>query len=335
MSHRGDLTERTILIPLLLAERPCSQQDLAKQLGVTRRTVKRYVDALSRFYPIIEERDGREVQYSFSDGYKYQPPSLTPTEIAPLLLAQQSIAATGLTGTGSPFHQYAESMLAKLRGSLPPSLREKLDAMSAVYGTAAVPAKDFSGHAAIIDALTNAAIDKRSLRIRYDTLNTAETRDRTVDPYAVYFDPDGATLKLIAHDHYRNKILPFSVDHIRSVKQTKESFTRPADFDLREFLAENCFNGIHGDPVTVRLRAHGVTARVFAERTFHGSQRLIERRPETVDRLESTTIEMRVAGGRGLIRFILSWSPDVEVVSPRSLRDEVADVHRSAFLRFI
>ena len=335
MSHRGDLTERTVLIPLLLAERPRSQQDLAKQLGVNRRTVKRYIDALSRFYPIIEERDGREVQYSFSDGYKYQPPSLTPTEIAPLLLAQQSIAATGLTGTGSPFHQYAESMLAKLRRSLPQSLREKLDAMSAVYGTAAVPAKDFSGHAAIIDALTNAAIDKRSLRIWYETLNTGKTRDRTVDPYAVYFDPDGATLKLIAYDHYREKILPFSVDHIRSVKQTNESFTRPADFDLREFLAENCFNGIHGDPVTVRLRALGVTARVFAERTFHRSQRLIEHTPHTAERDESTTIEMRVASGRGLVRFILSWAPDVQVLSPPKLRDDVADAHRSAFLRSI
>jgi predicted DNA-binding transcriptional regulator YafY len=226
-------------------------------------------------------------------------------------------------------------MLAKVRASLPRSLREKLDAMSAVYGTAAVPAKDFSGHAAIVDALTNAAIDKRSLRIRYDTLNTGKTRDRTVDPYAVYFDPDGATLKLIAYDHYREKILPFSVDHIRSVKQTNERFKRPADFDLREFLAENCFNGIHGDPVTVRLRAHGVTARVFAERTFHSSQRLIEHTPGTADRDESTTIEMRVASGRGLVRFILSWAPDVQVLLPRSLRDEVADAHRSAFLRSI
>ncbi len=286
MSHRGDLTERMVLIPLLLAEHPRSQQDLARHFSVSGKTIKRDIDVLSAHYPITEVREGRELQYSFSGGYRYQPPSFAPAEVAPLLLAQQSIAATGLTGLDSPFHAYAESMLAKVRASLPPALRNQLDAMAEIFGTAAVPAKDFSRHAVTVDLLTRAAIDQSSVRITYYTLNTDKTRERTVDPYSVYFDPDGATLKLIGFDHYREKTLPFSVDHIRSVKQTNKSFTRPEDFDLREFLAENCFNGIHGDPVTVRLRAHGVTARVFAERTFHRSQRLIEDAPGTMKRDE-------------------------------------------------
>lgn len=45
---------------------------------------------------------------------------------------------------------------------------------------------------------------------------------------------------------------------------------------------------------------------------------------------ETTTIEMRVAGGRGLVCFILGWGPDVEVLSPPDLRDEVANAHRRA-----
>lgn len=243
MSHRGDLTERMVLIPLLLAEHPRSQQDLARHFSVSGKTIKRDIDALSVHYPIVEVREGRELRYSFSGGYRYQPPSFAPAEVAPLLLAQQSIAATGLTGLDSPFHAYAESMLAKVRASLPPALREQLDAMAEIFGTAAVPAKDFSRHAVTVDLLTRAAIDQRSLQISYYTLNTDKTRERTVDPYSVYFDPDGATLKLIAFDHYRQKILPFSVDHIRSVKQTNKGFTRPVDFDLREFLAENCSTG--------------------------------------------------------------------------------------------
>ena len=39
---------------------------------------------------------------------------------------------------------------------------------------------------------------------------------------------------------------------------------------------------------------------------------------------DTTTIEMHVARGRGLERFILSWVPDIEVLSPSSLRQEVA-----------
>ena len=49
---------------------------------------------------------------------------------------------------------------------------------------------------------------------------------------------------------------------------------------------------------------------------------------------ESTTIEMRVAGGRGLTRFILGWGNEVEVLAPESLRQEVAAKHEQALKRY-
>lgn len=334
MSHRGELTERMLHLPLLLAERPRSQQELAGIFKVKTKTIRRDIDTLSRYYPIVDERDGREVLYSFSDNYRYQPPPLMPIELATLVLAQESIAATGLTALGSPFARYGRSLLAKVRSSLHPLVRDKLDALAAVFGSASVAAKDFEPHAALIDRLTQAAVESRRVRLRYYTLATDTTAERTVEPYAVYFDPDGATLKLIGYDHQRSKVIPFAIDHIRALRETDEKFERPADFDLQQYLSANCFNGIHGEPVTVRLRAMGVTARVFAERIFHASQRLVERTPRTNRQAETTTIEMRVAGGRGLLRFILSWGPDVEVLAPPELRLEVAAAYRHALAHY-
>jgi predicted DNA-binding transcriptional regulator YafY len=334
MSHRGDMTERVVELPLLLSERPRSLRELAEHFGVSTKTIKRMIDALMLQIPIFPERDGREIRYSFSDGFRYKPPSFSPAKLATLLLAQQSIAATGLTTISSPFAKHARSLLAKARASLHPSLHGELDEMAAVYGSAAVPAKDFSEHAATIDRLTRAAIERRRVRLRYYTMHADTLSERTVEPYAVYFDPDGATLKLIAYDHLRQRILPFSIDHIKSLRETDEHFTRPPEFELKEFLAVNCFNGIHGEPVAVRLRAHGVTARIFAERTFHRTQQLVERTPRTAEKAETVTIEMRVASGRGLVRFILSWAPDVEVLSPESVRREVAEAHRRALARY-
>jgi predicted DNA-binding transcriptional regulator YafY len=334
MSHRGDMTERAVELPLLLSERPRTLREMAEYFNVSTKTIKRMIDILTLKIPVIAERDGREIRYSFSDGYHFRTPPFSPAELATLLLAQESIAATGLTPISSPFAKHARSLLAKARASLHPSLHDELDEIAAVYGSAAVPAKDFSEHAVTIDRLTGAAIKRRRVRLRYYTMNTDTVSERIVEPYAVYFDPDGATLKLIAYDHLRQRILPFSIDHIRSLRETDEHFTRPADFDLKEFLAVNCFNGIHGEPVDVRLRAHGVTARIFAERTFHRTQRTVERTPRTSEREETTTIEMRVASGRGLVRFILSWAPDVEVLSPESVRREVAEAHRRALSRY-
>ncbi|MBA2732910.1 MAG: hypothetical protein H0U54_08480 [Acidobacteria bacterium] len=193
-SHRGDLTARMIELQLLLTDGGRSQRELIEHFRVDRKTIKRAIDALSIHYQIIEEPDGREVRYCFSKDYKFTPPTLTPLELATLLLAQESIAATGLTAFGSPFAEHARLLVMKVRNSLPTQLREKLDLLANVFGSAAVPAKDFAPYAAIIDRLTSAIIKGRRVYLSYHSLTDDKTKDRLVDPYCVYFDPDGATL---------------------------------------------------------------------------------------------------------------------------------------------
>jgi len=330
MSHRGDLTERITRIPLLLAECPRSQRELAQTLHVSGKTIRRDIDILSSYYPVLAERDGREITYRFSDGYKYQSPTFTPAELASLLLAQEAIAAREPSPISSPFANYGQSLLEKVRASLPVSLRQRLDTLASVFGSAVIPAKDFTPYTTIIDRLTTAAIEGHRVRLQYHTLTTDKITKRIVEPYAIYFDPDGATLKLVGYDDRRGRILPFSIDRIRSLQDTGEKFTRPASFNLKEYLTSNCFNGLHGELVDVRLRARGVIARVFEERVFHPSQRIVECTPKTSSQEETTTIQMRVAGGHGLVRFILSWGAEVEVLEPTSLRQQVAESHLRA-----
>ena len=333
-SNRGDLTERLIRILFLLAERPHSQRELAQIFNVDNVTIRRNLTEMMRFYMIEDDKEGRERVYRFSDHYEFRPPNFTPGELATLLLAQQAIGATGLTAFGTPFGGYGYNLLEKVRAALPRALRNKLDALATIFGSAAVPAKDYSTHTSIIDQLTNGAMNNRRMRMWYRSLHDGESKERLFDPYAVYFDPDGATLKVIGHDHLRQAIIPFSVDHIETLVETNATFTRPADFTLADFLTKYCFNGIHGEPLTVQLRAHGTTARVFAERRFHDSQTELARTTDASGHVKSITIQLTVARGRGLERFILSWQPDVEVLGPAELQQQLADILRQSIGRF-
>ncbi len=72
---------------------------------------------------------------------------LSASELATLLLAQKSIAATDLTAFGSPFAEHARRLLLKVRASLPAPLRDKLDGLAKVFGSSAVSAKDSSAYA--------------------------------------------------------------------------------------------------------------------------------------------------------------------------------------------
>jgi predicted DNA-binding transcriptional regulator YafY len=334
MSYRTDLTERLIEIPFLLAHRSHSRQELARIYQVDVKTISKDIAALSRNLPIELKRKGREVYYGFPNDYKFIIPSFSPQELGVLLLAQESIAGIGITVKGSIYAKYTDTLLEKIRHALPVFVTERMNALSSVYGSASIPAKDFAKHTETIDRLAHCAVHNKKIEIRYHGLNSNEEKTRILEPYAVYFDPDGATLKLVAFDPKYQKPRVFSIDHIRNIKELEEKFTRPKDFELKEFLNENCFNGIHGESITVRLKATGITARIFSERKYHPSQKIVERKQRRGNSPETITVEMRVANGCGLVRFILSHSPNIEIISPEELRQEVRKVLLNSLKKF-
>ena len=326
MSYRKTLTERLTQIIFKLIRRPHSRQELARNFSVNPKTIGRDIDALGLEYPIVEEKQGREIFYKFSDDFTFDFPQLEIEELATLLLAQEAIAGIGIAAENSFYASRANSLIGKIRASLPRSVKTNLDALSKVYGSAIIPAKNFSEHIATIDRLASAAVRQKVIEIRYHSLNNNIASSRKLSPYAVYFDPDGATLKLIAFDDTHGDIRVFSVERISNLSETTESFVRPDKFNLADYLRDHCFNGIHGKPITVRLKAQGITARIFAERIFHPSQKIIERKQRRGASPETTTIEMCVANGRGLERFIIGWFPDIAVVSPPEVRARVKEI---------
>lgn len=139
MSYRQALAERLIQILFKLVRRPHSQSELAREFGVDAKTIRRDLDALSLEYPIVDEKRGREVRYRFAEDFDFDFPKIEIEELAVLLLAQESIKGIGITAGDSFYSAAADSLIDKIRRSLPRVVREKLNALSSVYGSAVVP----------------------------------------------------------------------------------------------------------------------------------------------------------------------------------------------------
>ena len=108
------------------------------------------------------------------------------------------------------------------------------------------------------------------------------------------------------------------------VAATGKRFKRPAGFDWREFSRE-AFGIAHGEnPVRIRLLFSAKVATYIRERVWHPSQILRQHR--------DGSLEMRIetSGHKELVRWVLSWVPDVEVLAQRSLRDRVREKLREA-----
>lgn len=326
-SRRGDLANRLNAMTQMLKRKAYSVRELAKELGVSPKTIRRDLSAISSGYYLEEPSRGL---YRINHEARFVSLELTESELSALVLAEEIVGESGLTAIPSPFAVDFDSLMHKVKSAIPQKRHQEIEELKKILGSAISPAKDFRKHKDKINRLLKAATKRCSVRMLYQSLSSNQETERDFDPYAIYYDPDGSTLKVIGFDHRRQSIIPFSVDHIRRLRLMNKKFERPKDFDLRDFLAKNCFNGIHGDPITVTLRARGITARIFDERKFHRTQCTVERSVSAEGKLEEITIQMCVASGRGLLRFVLSWGDEVEVISPAELRQQVKQTYEKS-----
>jgi predicted DNA-binding transcriptional regulator YafY len=65
-------------------------------------------------------------------------------------------------------------------------------------------------------------------------------------------------------------------------------------------------------------------ATYIRERVWHPSQILRQHRDGSLE------MRLETSGHKELVRWVLSWMPDVEVLAPQSLRDRVREKLRSA-----
>ena len=115
------------------------------------------------------------------------------------------------------------------------------------------------------------------------------------------------------------RVETFALSRFRQIAATGQTFTRPAEFCL-ETYARQAF-GIAGgeEPIKVRLLFEPKLAVYITERQWHPTQ---EFRTRLDGRVE---MRMETTGRKELVRWVLSWMPDVKVLAPKRLRDRIAE----------
>jgi predicted DNA-binding transcriptional regulator YafY len=171
--------------------------------------------------------------------------------------------------------------------------------------------------------LSSAERSSRSVRFSYlDKEGNQSTR--TVDPYG--FVVNAGRVYCVAFDHARNDKRTFAIDNISDPVVLTKTFVKPEDFNIEAFVAGSISGVMHGTQTTgVRVRfaprvaKAAVAARVVAEQQ-------IERHDDG-----SVEITYRIADIDELVRWVLGWGAQAEILTPpevrtriRSLANEIA-----------
>ena len=309
----SDVTSRALrLLALLQARTVWTGPELAREMGVTTRTVRRDVDRLRQMgYPVLTSA-GHGDGYQLGAGRALPPLLLSSTEAAAVAVGLRLAAASGLEG----LDEEALRALAALDRILPASVRAEVGAVSAAMG---VISRDGPGtRSEVLMALATAVRDGVRVRLDYERAD-GERFERRIEPYRV-LSVEGRWY-LFAWDLDREDWRTFRLDRMHAVHPSTFTFAARETPDIEHAVRESITVAGYRAACTVRILApYAQVAPMISARTgtleADGEDACVLR--AGADQLRWVAVHL---AGMGL---------PVEVIDPPELLEEIEALGRWA-----
>ncbi|WP_097654689.1 helix-turn-helix transcriptional regulator [Candidatus Chloroploca asiatica] len=278
--------------------------DLARDCGVTRRTIYRDLEALESMGVPIWEDSGR---FGINRATYLSTIRLNLNETVALYFAARLLAHHS-----DEHNPHTVSALDKLAAGMPAgTVAEHIARVADLVRERPVR----TAYVRILEVLTLAWAEQRMVRLRYRAPNR-ELTERDVAPYFIEVSRSAPAAYVIGHDRLRAAIRTFKIERIETAELLDESYTVPTDFDPYAFLAR-AWGVMDETEVEVQVRFSARVAPQIRESLWHHSQRLTELANGGCE------LVMTIGGIREVLPWILGWGADAEVLAPPALCAEV------------
>lgn len=245
-------------------------------------------------------------------GYYYRDPTfrlpyfqLTEGELVALLLAERVLRQY----RGTPFEADLRRAFDKVAAMLPDDVPVRLD--TAADCLTVLPAVETAYDPGAFDALARATVGRRRVEMVYWTAGRNVTTRRAFDPYTLMLRDEG--WYAVGRCNHRDEVLVFALQRVRSIRETGETFDRPADFRVEDYMGGS-FRTVRGDGrYRVALRFTPEFAGRIAEKVWQTSQ-TIETMPDG-----GLLLRFEVNDLREVVRFVMYWGHHCRVLEPESL----------------
>lgn len=293
-------TVRLLTLITLMQRRPNQKAaELADALGVSVRTLHRYMQMLDEMgLPIYTER-GPYGGFSLVRGYRMPPLIFTPDEAVVLSLG------AGLVEDlfGSLYRGAVRSVLAKLDAVMPDEQRAETAWARRALIASGSPRAELEQLAPRLETLRDGLREQRRVQMRYQSLGGELTR-RDLDPYALVFRQ--GWWYVVGYCHLRHGVRVFRLDRILDVALAIDHFEAPQDFDSRAYL-NDLFQA--SAVVEMSMRFHPQAA--FLAREGHAGWHTMIDDPDG-----SVLVSVRAPDVTWCASTALAYGPAVTVLSP-------------------
>lgn len=275
------------------------------------RSLRRYLAILDRAgFPLYFDRAANV--YRFADGYSLKRLDLNGGELFGLVALRSLSASLGGT-IGASIDEVAE----KLIGSAGRGVQAKAHTPSPVAFRLPEIRLDRRGERAF-EMLS--AAERASRSVRFEYLDKEGKRStRTADPYG--FVVSAGRVYCVAYDHARKAMRTFAIDNVNDTVTLAKTFLKPRAFDLNVYASQS-ISGVLGQGVSaeVRVRFAPRVAKAAAAARIVAEQRVEPQRDGSVE------IAYCVSDTDELVRWVLGWGAQAEIVAPEAIRSRIAEL---------
>lgn len=291
---------RQLTLWRLLAAQPdgLRLKDVAERLGVSKLTVQRDLDDLSRAGVPVEELRVGNANLFFVRSAAPQPSRSVRGAVA-LDAARASLTSLGPLGLRSDF----EALI--VGAGQAPVFRDR--------GVRALRAPSES----VMNALLEAILDAKRCRLIYRSRSATKDREYTVEPY--WFRVFDGLLYLEAGVPPQRRPATFVGYLIKKAVLLDEDFKRPKN------VRRTGFGAFDGKPENVEVVFDADIAPYIAERQWHPTQKLNWRQDG------SLVFTARLSGMEEFVGWVMSWGHRAQLLSPSRWRAHV--VERLGFMK--
>jgi predicted DNA-binding transcriptional regulator YafY len=293
-----------LILNLLTTRRRMAVAELARECGVTERTIYRDIGDISRAnFPIYYDRGYRLLR---SDNLP--PLNLTEEEHA---ILKTVLSGWPLAGT-SPYRKIARGLAAKLE-----RFHRQTGIRPAQHSVQRPRQKRKSTSAdriiANLTTLVQAADQRKTVEFRYIPLIGKPARQK-VDPYFVTFRRQA--LYLVGHCRSSKSFQPFQLARISRVKVTDDRFPKDSSITPDSLFAHSWDTSL-GSPITMRVRFKGRAGRMIESGGFHSTEKITRRGADSI------IYRARINSIEEFGSWILGFGEDAEVLEPIELKNWV------------
>lgn len=218
------------VLELLQAQPGITADQIAAQLGVTGRAVRRYIAVLREADIPVESTRGPYGGYRLGRGLRLPPLIFSATEALGLVMAVLD-GRHAATDTADP----VGVALDKIIRALPENVGRQAATMR-LHATA-VPAREATRpDPATTSALVEAVAAQRRVRISYRS-ESGNQWDEEADPWAVVVRH--GYWYLLCHSLRANAVRTYRIDRVQSVARSDGEFRAPEDIDPADLLEQH------------------------------------------------------------------------------------------------